>query len=539
MPSELSCTLTSDWSRDAAQLSCVAPYLVVALRCDRPTTAEGARFPLIDANQVVFERTSLRKDPCWRNRRGNRALLLADARISRVHARLFREDETWKLEDFDSTNGTWVNGEQIRCVPLEDGDVINMGHILMVFRAHGFCGPRERSGLDQDELRRDLEPFPVTLSASLYGDYLALRRAARTDAPIRLSAESGLGRTRIARAIHECSGRRGRFLHVGCDEIRGKVMLSVLRAAAGGTLFVEELADASHADQALFADAWAGARTVRLVVGSRRSWPSMAARGQVCEELSARLAGLHLEIPPLRQRREDLGLVVARVLREMDAANVAIRPLAAAALFRHPWPGNLHELRGALRHAVHCASRGSLDIDSLRPWIGRLAKLKASARVVWRDGLSKPRAVASAASFCVLVDKHGVRCIAESEYRRLVASRDEFDLFIDTIVTTGRGRCTAVRRDDAGQAEEIQLQPAEAAALIELVERGHAIRPSDLKSIEVANPERTIERGRAKVDIRRHRYKWRSFHTLAETGDKRFVFRPPDDLRYAILRPIG
>lgn len=538
MPSELPCTPTSDWSSEAAQLSRLAPYLVVALRCDRPATAEGGRFSLIDANHVVFERTSERKGACWRSGRGRRELLVPDTRISRMHARLFVQDEAWVLEDLDSTNGTWLNGERIHRAPLEDGDVINVGHTIMVFRAHGFCGTWERSGLDQDELRRRLNPFPVTLSASLHDDFLALRRAARTDAPIRLSAESGLGRARIVRAIHQYSYRRGRLLSVGSDELRGESLLHVLRAAAGGTLFVDELADLSRAEQARFADAWASAGNVRLVVNSRRSWTSMAMRARLCEELSVHLAGLHIEIPPLRERREDLGLVLAWLLREIDATGVAIRPLAAAALFRHPWPGNLDELRGALRHAVSCASGALLDIETLRPWIGRLARLKASARAAWRDGLIKPRAPVSVANFCALVDDCGVRCIAEAEYRELVAMRDDFDLFIDLMAKTGRGRCTAVRRDDNGRVEEIQLQAAEAAALVELVERGIAMRPADLQSINVVSPDRAIQRGRAKVDVRRDRYKWRSFHTLADTGEKRFVFNPPGDLRYAVLRPI-
>jgi hypothetical protein len=98
----------------------------------------------------------------------------------------------------------------------------------------------------------------------------------------------------------------------------------------------------------------------------------------------------------------------------------------------------------------------------------------------------------------------------------------------------------AHRRLD-GEFAETTLTPMQAAALIELIEPGTALRPKELHSVGVVHADKLIEKARQAVDVNLSRRAWRAFHTLrgSEPEAKRFQFRPPPGFRFAVVRPIG
>ena len=548
LPSERSFTPVSDWSRESAQLSRRGAYLVVAMSCDRPAIPFGARYSLVDLHDAyIGYGRELEKRP-WKAHRSTPFIRLPDPKVSRTHAHLYIRNGAWCIEDSRSTNGTWLNGQRVDWGPLTDGDVISLGHTVLVFRQNQQPGRTvDRQDATSNDVAEQLAPFPPTFSVPLRDAYLGLGRVADTTTPIVLNAEPGLGRVRIAQAIHESSGREGRWIRLGAAEAQAGNLQLVLTAADRGTLYVEEIAEWNHAAQAHFVDAWLGSHSLvssgradaGIIVGSRRSLSKMAADGTVREDLARLLAGLRVRIPPLRERREDMGFAIAEVLRELGADDSTIRPLAAAALFRNPWPGNLDELRGALRHMIQCTKRRMINVEGVRPWASALMTLREALARYWQIVADRGESGASK-KFCTLVDGDGALAISESQYHEIIARRRDYDLLIDLVEPLGRGRWMVVKRDEGGEAVELALEYKGVAALARLVERRVPLRPAEMESLDVEQPCRLIERARAGADVRVGRYQWRSFHTLTELGerDKRYVFRPPAGFRYAVLRPL-
>src|SRR5690606_4641385 len=145
----------------------------------------------------------------------------------------------------------------------------------------------------------------------------------------------------------------------------------LVRAAHSGTLFLDEIAELPLGSQVkLLRVLQEGEVTplggtqpipvdVRVVAASHRSLPELVEAGRFRADLYARLAGAHITLPPLRQRREDLGLLIGALLRRIAgdaAASLRLERDAARALFLHTWPLNIRELEQALRAA--CALAG-------------------------------------------------------------------------------------------------------------------------------------------------------------------------------------
>ena len=107
---------------------------------------------------------------------------------------------------------------------------------------------------------------------------------------------------------------------------------------------------------------------LRIIVATHRDLDAMVVSGDFRRDLLARLSGLAIELPPLRERREDLGLLIAALLRKMlgeGAARVTFAVQAARALLLHPWPLNVRELEKALGVATALAQDGRVELDHL------------------------------------------------------------------------------------------------------------------------------------------------------------------------------
>jgi len=224
----------------------------------------------------------------------------------------------------------------------------------------------------------------VGRSAALQLALRRLHRAAPTGAPVLIQGESGTGKELAARTIHEASPRRDApFVAESCGALPESLLeaelFGVVRGAYtgadrdrpglfgradGGTLFLDEVGELSPASQAKLlrvlqegevrAVGGSGASRVdvRLVTATHRDLAAMVRAGSFREDLYYRLAVLPVRLPPLRERREDLPLLVEHLLDEAAAergvAPPTLSPGTLARIAAHPWPGNVRELRNAL-----------------------------------------------------------------------------------------------------------------------------------------------------------------------------------------------
>lgn len=370
------------------------PYLALSLSAGAPLEP-SLRVRLSDIDQVTIGRGD--KGSAQRvDEAGVRSveLRLADLRASSKHVQLSRALGRWVLEDLGSKNGTRVNGQPIERGPLEDGDVIEIGHSFLVFRSavEGAAG----GPLFLDA--RDLDPRPPgcrTLHAA-YGRALdALSALAASDVAIVLRGESGTGKEVVARTVHAQSGRGGPLVAINCGALSQGLVESELfghkrgaftgaaddrvglvRSAEGGTLFLDEVGDLPAPAQASLLRALqekevlpvGATRPVpvdfRVIAATHRDLEEMITRGDFRADLYARLNGFTLWLPPLRERREDLGLLIGAVLGPRGAVP-PIRIEAARALFTYPWPLNVRELEKALETARVLAGTAPIALEHL------------------------------------------------------------------------------------------------------------------------------------------------------------------------------
>jgi DNA-binding NtrC family response regulator len=309
-----------------------------------------------------------------------------DPRMSARHARIVREGSAFVLEDEGSTNGTRVDGERIGRVRLDDGALIELGSTSFVLRTALPTPPRDAAFVDGATLV-GREPGLSTLMPEQARRIAGLARIAMSEVPILLLGESGSGKEVLARAIHAISGRRGAFVPVNCGALpetlveaqlfgHGKGAFSgavrdepgLVRASDGGTLFLDEIGDLPRTSQAallrvlqerevLPVGATKPVRVdLRVVAATHRRVDQLqGGDGEFRADLYARLAGLTFDLLPLRERREDLGLLVAGILRKIAPARVdrlAFSAAFATALLRHDWPLNVRELAQALGVAI-------------------------------------------------------------------------------------------------------------------------------------------------------------------------------------------
>ena len=324
-------------------------------------------------------------------------LALPDALASQRHARVFVEGAGFVLEDLGARNGTFLNGAPVARAPLQDGDVLRVGRTLLVFRDGVPTPTGTPADADSSEIARAL-PGVSTMLPWYASRLAALARVARSGANVLLLGETGTGKEVLARAIHATARPEGPFVAVNCGAIPAGLVEGQLfghvrgafsgalrdepgfvRAADGGTLFLDEIADLPRASQAALLRVLQEREVVP--VGSTRPVPvdlhvvaathadveQQVDRGELRADLLARISGFVFHVPPLRDRREDVGLLVAELLARLAPGRaIAFDPEAAAALVAHGWRHNVRELEHALAVALALAE-DEIGLDHLPP----------------------------------------------------------------------------------------------------------------------------------------------------------------------------
>ena len=383
-------------SRRGSAAGVESPHLFLVLNCDRPSAA-AMRCSLQRFDEVMLGRADHRT-VSQQDGSGVPRLTLGvdDPWMSGSHALLRRVLGSWTIEDLGSKNGTLVVGRKCeRAQELRDGDLIELGHTFFLFRAR----MRESGGMvDSSSLSPAAAGF-ATLLPSLAESFSKVQAVARSAVPVVVRGESGTGKEVVASAIHALSGRTGPFQAVNCGALPAALVESELlgfrkgaftgadddraglvRTAHGGTLFLDEIGDLPLAAQAALlrvlqegeVHPLGAARAlkvdVRLVSATHRDLEALAAEEKFRSDLLARLGGHTIHLPPLRERREDLGLITAALLRRhFPDREIELAADAARALLVYQWPLNVRELERCLQAAVVQAGDRPVELQHLAP----------------------------------------------------------------------------------------------------------------------------------------------------------------------------
>ncbi|HTM19822.1 MAG TPA: sigma 54-interacting transcriptional regulator, partial [Kofleriaceae bacterium] len=364
--------------------------LILALDCERPMVAPSRH--LIDGVDVVWfgrgERAAVRDV-----HDGLRRLVVhvPDSRMSSDHARLVRAHGQWLLQDRESKNGCLVNGEPVTRRVIDDGDVLELGRTLFLYRqAEVPAGTPDDQGADD----AGGGALPATFVTELAQRFAMLARIAATDVPVLLSGETGTGKELVARALHVASARPGELVAVNCGGLTPTLVeaelfghrrgafsgavtdrVGLIRSADRGTLFLDEIGDLPEPSQATLlrtlqerevvpvGDARPIKVDIRLCAATHRDLQAMVDQGRFRQDLYARLIGLVIDLPPLRRRREDLGILIRALLPRIAGGERArFTPAAARRLFAYEWPLNIRELERCLGVAVALAGDRPIDV---------------------------------------------------------------------------------------------------------------------------------------------------------------------------------
>jgi sigma-54 dependent transcriptional regulator, acetoin dehydrogenase operon transcriptional activator AcoR len=341
-------------------------------------------------------------------READNTLSIPEAPISRYHARFERraDGNVWAV-DRQSRNGTFVNGERIGEQPLREHDVLRVGDTLFRFApsgAHAYTAYR----ID-GTVAREARPFSHHIAEPLLrGGYQIdalldrIAKVAHSTISVVITGESGTGKELAAREIHRLSGRAGPFQALNCASLPETLLeselfgyrrgaftgatsdkIGILRAADGGTLFLDEIGDMPIEAQAKLlrvlqerevtpVGATVSERVdLRVVCATHRDLTRQVAEGSFRGDLLARLRELSLELPPLRERREDICALVRHFLVKYGQRPDAVTFPFMLALAHYDWPYNVRELESVIRVGTTISAGAPLDVANLPDTVRR------------------------------------------------------------------------------------------------------------------------------------------------------------------------
>lgn len=337
-------------------------------------------------------------------RKPENTLSPADLSISRQHCTIDRLAGKYRLTDFDSQNGTFVNGIPVRERLLCHGDQVSVGVSVFVFLA-AETEPRSRTSLALEPAARPDEA--PGLHHRMIGESLAIghvlefiAKVAALDSTVLITGERGSGKELAARTLHDNSPRASKpFVTLRCASLSETLLESEfcghertaftgavarkkgrLELAEGGTLFLDEVGQLPLPMQGTLLrllqegrfERLGGTRSlqadVRIIASTICDLTAAVEEGRFRQDLYFRLRVLSVEMPPLRQRRDDIGLLAnyfrIEHSRRQNRRVLGITAAARECLLSYNWPGNVRELEIAIESAVaHGSTEGILPED--------------------------------------------------------------------------------------------------------------------------------------------------------------------------------
>ena len=304
-------------------------------------------------------------------------MVLDDATVSRFHCEITIGDKGTQVRDLGSSNGTVLDGVRIASAFLKRGSLLRLGRSALRFQYMDKRNPIALANRTEFGL---LAGRSVVMRAM----FALLERAAITDITILLEGETGTGKSAAARSIHMESPRKdGPFVMLDCGAILANLLESELfghergsftgadsarvgafEEASGGTVFLDEIGEIPISLQSKLLSVLENREVrrlgsnqqipvnVRVIAATNRDLRAEVNAGRFREDLYYRLAVVTIKVPPLRQRLEDLPILVETLLSRMGTPDERIASIATpdfmGSLRGAAWPGNLRELRNYL-----------------------------------------------------------------------------------------------------------------------------------------------------------------------------------------------
>jgi transcriptional regulator with PAS, ATPase and Fis domain len=297
------------------------------------------------------------------------------------------------LEDQRSTNGTYVFGARVESAEIDEATVVTLGATGLVVNPVEAVPDGTQRFIDAAALKS--RPRGIATIVPIVEQQMPrLVRIAMAKLPILLLGESGAGKEVLARTVHEVSARTGPFVAINCGALAPSLVESQLfgyvrgafsgatrdepglvRASSGGTLFLDEIGELPAAAQATLLRVLQEKEVLPL--GATKPIPVdlrvVAATLKPIEQspmfrpdLYARVAAYVHRLVPLRERRADLGLLIADLLPRLAAeraSKLRISPDLVTALVSHSWPLNVRELEHVLSVAIVTSTEDLLRIE--------------------------------------------------------------------------------------------------------------------------------------------------------------------------------
>ncbi len=300
---------------------------------------------------------------------------LAGEDIADRHCRIEKRDSGYFIRDLRTTEGTFLNDAKIVEAILQDGDFIRLGSLELLF----------------NDQTKEESAFPLSSKNEVWNEELqALRHVAKTEYPVLVLGPSGTGKDVIARALHEKSERRrGPFVSVNCSALTETLIESELfghikgsftgaisdrkgafEAARNGTLFLDEIGDLSYSLQAKLLRALENNEIrpvgsdsniltdVRIVAATHQNLREKIQEGAFRADLYFRLNVVTVTPPALTLRMEDFEELLYLFAKKMK---VRFSFPAIARLKKHPWPGNIRELKNLVTRAAALYPKTQID----------------------------------------------------------------------------------------------------------------------------------------------------------------------------------
>ena len=320
-----------------------------------------------------------------------------DPAMSRRHAVIRSVANRLFIADLGTRNGTHINGKRIAAeIELRASDVIEVGatRIHVTTPADSVEARRFNATL---EITDETPSEEIIATSSVMTDLLSRTdRIARSDLPVLVSGETGTGKELFASRIHRMSTRRdGPFVILNCPVLASGLAESELfgveegvatdvhartgrlEEADGGTLFLDEIADLGLDIQAKLLrflqdgtiEKVGGRATrsidVRLVAATNQDLEHLIENGGFRRDLFFRIAGVHIELPPLRERREDIPVLVEYLLQRRNLGRLRFEAEALSALQSHDFPGNVRELDAVISRTAALSDTDTITVADL------------------------------------------------------------------------------------------------------------------------------------------------------------------------------
>ncbi len=338
-------------------------------------------------------------------------IAIADRTVSSQHLVLVVEDERVLVRDCSSKNGTYVGALRVREASANVGAIVTLGRSTITLRG---------SSPHDADLDVDLVPGLAGGSTAMRRVAAQVHKLAPLRFPVLICGESGTGKELVAHALHALSPRKNKpFVAINVTSVprelveseffgheKGSFTGAVARRrgafeeAEGGTLFLDEIGDLpvdaqpkllraldGYSIRSVGATGGSLKRDVRVVAATHSPLRDKVSTGDFRRDLFHRLEVFTIVLPPLRERRADIGPISRALLRAMEA-DIGPRSLSSGGLARlcsETWPGNVRELRNALVRAAAIAHGEIIDAVDIDAALGARALVYEAPRSIGGD----------------------------------------------------------------------------------------------------------------------------------------------------------